>query len=208
MTPCIIGDDTINITAATWNPHNALQLCCGLADGTIVVWDLDPATLNPTAQKRAAEMAQAKVVSLRETNNNPTASAARETDHVEEVPRSDKEEWLPFPLPLKFSGGTSATSSSSGFRSSSSSATPYSQGPQNGPNARHRGAPPDNRWYLPCPFLRLVDHNTDFSVAPRSALKSVSFCPYNPNVLMSSGYESAIKVGYIIQYPSFIFSGS
>lgn len=193
-----VGDDTVNITTASWNPHNPLQLCCGLADGTIVVWDLDPATLSPTALKRAAELAQAKIVSRRDGEFPPAVSAACDIVPVpvpvppEESTRKEKADWLPFPLPLKFSGGTSASSSS--FSSSSSSATALSKMHRNNLNTCSTGYPPDNRWYLPPPFLRLIDHNTDFSVAPRSALKSISFCPYNPSVLMSSGYESAIKV--------------
>jgi hypothetical protein len=167
------------------------------------VWDLDPASLNPAAKKRAAEMVQANTVPVgekekvkekeKEKESFPPASATGGSVPVEEVPRRDREDMLPFPLPLKFSGGPSAScfTSSSAFCSSIGA---YDQGRPYGPNTRHIGSPPDNRWYLPCPFIRLVDHNTDFSVAPRSALKSVSFCPYNPNVLMSSGYESAIKV--------------
>lgn len=67
-----------------------------------------------------------------------------------------------------------------------------------GPSSGIRPAPwepcEDYKFNLPYPSAWLADHNTDFSIAPRSALKSVSFCPYNPHLLMSSGYESAIKV--------------
>lgn len=55
----------------------------------------------------------------------------------------------------------------------------------------------DRKFTLPHPSTWLADHNTDFSLAPRSALKSVSFCPYNPHLLMTSGYESAIKVCHL-----------
>ena len=48
--------------------------------------------------------------------------------------------------------------------------------------------------YLPCPFIRLVDHHVDSSTAPRSSVRSASFCPYNPNLIMTAGYDSAVKV--------------
>ena len=158
-----LGADTINITSVTWNPHNSLQLCCGLADGTIAIWDLDPTFRHPPILQNSLEKSSSSGPGLAHSTINGVVlegPIVRENRDDVIVP-SDSD-----------------------------------MGPRSGIKTDYVAWEPckNNKFNLPHPSAWLADHNTDFSLAPRSALKSVSFCPYNPHLLMTSGYESAIKV--------------
>ena len=142
----------------TWNPHNQLQLCCGLADGTIAIWDLDPTFSHPPTPQNPLKKSTSISVPMHSTVLECSADKDISDDVARIGPRSGiRTDDLP-------------------GRSSNLEACK------------------DYKFKLPKPSAWLADHNTDFSLAPRSALKSVSFCPYNPHLLMTSGYESAIKV--------------
>ena len=143
-----------------WNPHNSLQLCCGLADGTIAMWDLDPTFRHPPTLVNSLE-------------KSFTGSGYKHSAINALVPEKsiDQENRGDVTLP-----------------------TVCDMGPSSGIRPAPWEPCKDYKFNLPYPSAWLADHNTDFSIAPRSALKSVSFCPYNPHLLMSSGYESAIKV--------------
>ena len=173
LIPNIIGSGTTRITSVSWNPHSSLQLCCGLEDGTIAVWDLDPKFLNPTSLKRTHEKSffntpqnmnevDTKIEILNDASNIRKKSSNSSTALTSEI--SD----------IEISTENTLSILSNKYEMDISSKN------------RHL--------YVPPPYLRLLEYNTDFGIAPRSAITSASFCPYNPDLLMSSGYESAIKV--------------
>lgn len=164
----------------TWNPHDPLQLCCGLADGTIAMWDLDPTFRHsPTPSNSSGKSTSTSSTGTGTGSRAGSMGSAINAVTLAQSSEKEKEN-------RNRNGITLPAVCDTGPRSGIS--THYITSPTAWEPCKNR------KFALPHPSTWLADHNTDFSLAPRSALKSVSFCPYNPHLLMTSGYESAIKV--------------
>lgn len=175
------GPDTINITSVTWNPHDPLQLCCGLADGTIAMWDLDPTFCHPPTHSNPSGKSSSSSSSGTGTGSgSDLMSSAVNAVTLAQSREKEKGNRNDVTLPSACDTGPRSEISTD-YLSNSTAWEPCR----------------DRKFTIPHPSTWLADHNTDFSIAPRSALKSVSFCPYNPHLLMTSGYESAIKVRHL-----------
>ena len=178
-----LGPDTINITSVTWNPHDPLQLCCGLADGTIAMWDLDPTFRHPPTPNNPTGKSSSSSTSSSGAGACAGSNLMSSTVNAVTLAKSrEKEKGNRNDVTLPSACDTGPRSGiSTDYLSNSTAWEPCK----------------DRKFALPHPSTWLADHNTDFSIAPRSALKSVSYCPYNPHLLMTSGYESAIKVCHL-----------
>ena len=261
------SEKNISILSASWNPHNPLQLCCGLADGDIAVFDLDPesimlSSMNSNIGTNTNTTASTSVADGRGSSGAmrgdcghlyPTpfatatpsatlsATATATATCTGPISNTSIGSTLLSSLPLYSSGALSSTSistSTNGYRTTAAN-IPISQ--------KNSNAPMDDTVVPPAPFSASVctylptpgyasasiptisplsstvrpsyyltdepisfheatfpldqfcDGSTSGSLSslyqsPKAAVRTARFCPYHPHLILSSGYDSTVKV--------------
>jgi WD40 repeat protein len=200
-------NENISIMTAVWSPHDPLELCCGLADGTAIIWNLDCKLLS-------AKTTGTKSVILQKTHLKNTdlrsmggvkSGANNGNKSTEMVINDDDDDEMPLPLPLGVSlsddlplplplSPLSSKNQSNKSLNKNTSSTQSTNTNLNAPPAPTVKPTPSFLYPVPHPRTRFIDHHTDFTKAPRAAIKTVSYCPYNPSLLMTGGYDTYIKI--------------
>ena len=243
------ADKTISILSASWNPHNPLQLCCGLADGDVAVFDLDPECAMLSSSWAPDENGLAKYSvplhpsSYASVSSSPSPSPSLSASigvvpHVAAVTADSLLSSLPlYPSPMT-SYNTSSTSFPTSLKASTA-AEAVATFPQTqrsclsdhssllpSQSISTHVLPCDNStstsfstsstvpasimrtllpsYYLtetsqslsdpPCDYNPFGDSSTSHCPIPRAAVRSATFCPYHPHLVLSSGYGSSAKV--------------
>jgi hypothetical protein len=154
------GEERVNILSAAWSPHHPLQLCCGLADGAIALFNLE-----------------SHLTELHSSSSNTHSYHYPQAQSVGDETSNQRSEADRIPVDGTYSAGTQ-----SGHRSDS---------PFRGPSVSH----PLTATATPTHCLRdSTAHRIRHKGSSGAAVRSASFCPYHPNLLLSSGYSSEVKV--------------
>jgi hypothetical protein len=149
----------VSILSAAWNPHHPLQLCCGLADGAIALFDLEShltahsSDSSSSYDKHYPQYAQAQS----EIDSTSNGGCEVEKVRMEDIPRSETLSGQPSDRNLSLCYSPTAT-------------------------------------VTPTYCLRDSVSDRKQKSSSSAAVRSASFCPYHPNLLLSSGYSSDVKV--------------
>jgi hypothetical protein len=162
------GEESVSILSAAWSPHNPLQLCCGLADGAIALFDLES---HLTAHSTSGVISNGSGSSDSYSHHYPQAPSV---GHETSDQRSEADR-----VPVD---GTSR----SGILSGHPSGSPY-----RGSSLSHSLTATATPSYC---LRDRTAHRIRHKGSSGAAVRSASFCPYHPNLLLSSGYSSEVKV--------------
>jgi hypothetical protein len=147
--------------SASWNPHDPLQICCGLADGSVAIWNLDAELLTFSSSRKTKtskpEMQQP------ESSAIPSASTSNPTDCDTDLSAATLDTIITINTTSKIS------------------------------IAR-----------IVVPSIRLIDQTEPTALIPSSSehieqsasIRTASFCPFHPHLILTSGYERNIKVDF------------
>jgi hypothetical protein len=199
--------DNISIISAAWNPQDPFQLSCGLADGSVAVYNLDPELLSPPS-----------------LSSPPPPQISPPTPQLSAQQQQHLKQFLSSSLATS-SHITSQTLSNVSFPSSSS----YLPDSKKKTIEVSKTLSESRSRYYPVPNLYLKEntndnnnvnhHNHEQYLGSKSnnqrtnrkrrhsndlssnderpisnAVRAVSYCPVNPHLLLSAGYGSDVKV--------------
>lgn len=128
------NDDIVSILSVAWNAQKPLQLCCGLLDGNVAIFDLEPHLLGD-ARTTSTTPSALNTASVGTEKSTIPSTSSRMTD-VSQGALSI----VPFIL--------------------------LGEDPARSNNLNHR----------------------------KAAVRSTTFCPYHPHLILSSGYSSDVSV--------------
>lgn len=187
--------ENISIISASWNPHDSLQLSCGLADGSVAIYNLDPELSSPPSLHSPPPLPPTLSTSIPQNIQQFLSSSMATSSHItsqslSNASLSKKNTIDTCNIPYE-SRSKNAPLPCVHLRDHIHDTNNFDQSNYQNDLENHLKRHENNR-------NRCVSNDL-FSIEKRtlnngSAVRSVSYCPLHPQLLLSAGYGSDIKV--------------
>lgn len=196
--------DNISIISASWNPQDPLQLSCGLADGSVAIYDLNPELLSPSSlsppppQISTPQLSAQQQQHLKQFLSSSLATSSQITSQtLSNVSFPSSTSYLPDSKKKTIEASkTLSESRSRNYPVPNLYLKEYTNDNNNVNHHNHEqyleSKSNNHRANKKRRHSNVSSSNDERPIS--NAVRAVSYCPVNQNLLLSAGYGSDVKV--------------